>query len=178
MMKFFSNGTWHPRTGAIEEIPTPVGELCFACVSPIQAHDDGISMVHMDTTLTALANGDAYRPWHLACFRDAIGIEKVKALPIRSTPEANVQRPADNNARVRFTIQCYPTPAVSYNDPDHPRHTFPENWDSPRHPRFDFERIQSSFERLIAKGYTLHLDSCGIKIHNDNGERVFVMEIP
>jgi hypothetical protein len=75
-MKFFSNGTWSPRTGEIEEIPTPVDETCFGCRAPIQADDCGVSMVHMDATLSALSNGDAYRPWHLDCFLKALGIEK------------------------------------------------------------------------------------------------------
>ena len=80
---------------------------------------------------------------------------------------------------VRFSIQCYPDKAVAYNDPDHPRHTFPEDWDSGAHPRFDFERIQSSFERLIAKGYTVHIDPCtdSLRIRGDNGEIVFEMEM-
>ena len=72
-MRFFSNGTWRPGAGEIEEIRTPVGESCLACGTAIQADDCGISMVHMDT------NGDAYRPWHLACFRRAFGVEKVEA---------------------------------------------------------------------------------------------------
>ena len=73
MMKFFSNGTWSPRSCAIEEIPTPVGETCLACGKSIDAEDCGVSMVHMS------ASGDAYRPWHLACFHDALGIERVRA---------------------------------------------------------------------------------------------------
>lgn len=86
--------------------------------------------------------------------------------------------PINDTARVRFTIPCYPDKGVSYNDPGHPRHTFPEDWDSGAHPRFDFERIHSSFERLIAKGYTVQIDSCAITIHSKNGEIVFRMEIP
>jgi len=78
---------------------------------------------------------------------------------------------------VRFTIPCYPDKGVAYNDPDHPRHTFTENWDSGAHPRFDFENIQSAFERLIAKGYTVHIDPCVIRIHSKNGEIVFRMEM-
>ena len=73
MMKFFSNGTWRPRFREIAEIPTPVGEGCLACGAAIQADDCGVSMVHM------AASGDAYRPWHLACFRAALGIDKVEA---------------------------------------------------------------------------------------------------
>ena len=69
MMKFFSNGTWRPRAREIAKVPTPVGEHCLACGAAIQAEDCGISMVHMD------ASGDAYRPWHLACFRRSLGIE-------------------------------------------------------------------------------------------------------
>ena len=73
MMKFFSNGTWRPRAQEIVEIPTPVGECCLACGKPIQVDDCGVSMVHMD------ASCNAYRPWHLACFRDALGIERILA---------------------------------------------------------------------------------------------------
>lgn len=86
--------------------------------------------------------------------------------------------PIDDNARVRFSIQCYPDDVVAYNDPDHPRHTFPEDWDSGAHPRFDFERIQNSFERLVAKGYTVHIDHCAVRIRSKNGEIVFEMEMP
>jgi hypothetical protein len=73
MMKFFTNGTWRPRVDTIEQIPTPVGKSCLACGQAIQADDCGVSMVHMSTS------GDAYRPWHLACFRAALGIEGAKA---------------------------------------------------------------------------------------------------
>lgn len=79
MMKFFTNGTWHPRTGEIEEIPTPVGENCFACRVTIDADDCGVSMMHMDATIASFASGDAYRPWHLACFLTALGIERTEA---------------------------------------------------------------------------------------------------
>jgi len=72
-MKFFTNGTWRPRTETIVEIPTPIGESCLACGAAICADDCGISMAHMD------GSGDAYRPWHLACFRRALGIEGAKA---------------------------------------------------------------------------------------------------
>lgn len=72
MMKFFSNGTWRPRSRAIEEIPTPVGASCGACGATIHADDCGVSMVHM------AESGDAYQPWHLACFRDALGIERIE----------------------------------------------------------------------------------------------------
>ena len=68
-MRFFSNGTWRPRAREIEEIPTPVGERCLACGAPVRADDCGVSMVHADAT------GSAYRPWHLACVRKALGIE-------------------------------------------------------------------------------------------------------
>ena len=72
-MMFFGNGTWRPRAKEITEIPTPVGASCLACGAAIQADDCGVSMVHMD------ASDAAYRPWHIACFRDALGIEKVEA---------------------------------------------------------------------------------------------------
>lgn len=73
MMKFFTNGTWRPRLDAIAQIATPVGERCLACDAAIQADDCGVSMVHMDTS------GNAYRPWHLACFRRSLGIENAQA---------------------------------------------------------------------------------------------------
>lgn len=72
-MRFFTNGTWRPRAAALVEIPTPVGEPCLACGAPIEADDCGVSMVHMDDRV------DAYRPWHLACFRRALGIEGAEA---------------------------------------------------------------------------------------------------
>ena len=72
-MRFFTNGTWRPVAAEIVEIATPVGARCLACGAAIQAEDCGVSMVHMD------GSGDAYRPWHLACFRKALGIEGVKA---------------------------------------------------------------------------------------------------
>lgn len=71
-MRFFTNGTWRPRL-EIEQIDTPVGESCLACGAAIQADDCGVSMIHMS------AHGDAYRPWHLACFRRSIGIEGAEA---------------------------------------------------------------------------------------------------
>jgi hypothetical protein len=73
MMRFFSNGTWRPRSTEIAEIPTPVGEHCLVCRAAIQAEDCGVSMMHMDTS------GDAYRSWHLVCFRASLGIEGAKA---------------------------------------------------------------------------------------------------
>ena len=73
MMRFFTNGTWRPRMDTIAEIPTPVGEGCIACDAPIQADDCGVSMIYMGP------DGDAYRPWHLACFRKALGIERIEA---------------------------------------------------------------------------------------------------
>ena len=73
MIRFFTNGTWRPRLAAIAEIPTPVGASCLACGEAIAAEDCGVSVVHMDVS------GDAYRPWHLACFRVSLGIEGVKA---------------------------------------------------------------------------------------------------
>jgi hypothetical protein len=72
MMRYFTNGTWRPAI-PLEEIPTPVGETCLACDRAIESDDCGVSMIHMD------ASGDAYRPWHLACFRRSIGIEGAEA---------------------------------------------------------------------------------------------------
>lgn len=68
-MRFFTNGTWRPREASIIEIRTPVGEACGSCGAAIQADDCGVSMVHVEV------DGGAYRPWHLACFRRALGIE-------------------------------------------------------------------------------------------------------
>lgn len=73
MMKFFSNGTWRPRSAEIAETSTPVGEHCLVCEAAIQTDDCGILMLHMGE------HGDAYRPWHLACFRKALGIERIEA---------------------------------------------------------------------------------------------------
>ena len=73
MMRFFSNGTWLPRVREIAEIPTPVGERCLECGAAIQVDDCGVSMLHMDV------RDVAYRPWHLACFREALGIENAEA---------------------------------------------------------------------------------------------------
>lgn len=69
MRRFFSNGTWRPRLRAIEEVPTPIGECCVACGGRIQIDHCGVALMHAD------AEGEEYRPWHLACFRRAIGIE-------------------------------------------------------------------------------------------------------
>ena len=69
MLRFFTNGTWRPRSSAIEQIKTPVGARCLACNKAIEADDCGISMIHSDTV------GDAYRPWHLACFHESLGID-------------------------------------------------------------------------------------------------------
>ena len=84
----------------------------------------------------------------------------------------------NSSARARFTIPCYPEKGVVYDDPRHPRHTFPEDWDSAAHPRFDFGRIQHSFESLIAKGYTVQADPDAVRIRNKSGEIVFEMELP
>ncbi len=75
MMKFFSNGTWEPRSPEIEQVETPIGECCLACGKAIEPDDCGVSMIYSDTTIGAVLSGDAYRPWHLACFRRALGIE-------------------------------------------------------------------------------------------------------
>ena len=72
-MRFFTNGTWRPRLDASAEIPTPVGERCLACDAAIMADDCGVSMIYMSEA------GDAYRPWHLACFRRALGIDGAPA---------------------------------------------------------------------------------------------------
>jgi hypothetical protein len=79
MMKFFSNGTWQPRSAEIEQIDTPVGERCLACGKAIEADDYGVSMIHMDVPLSSALSGDAYRPWHLACFQRALGIKEEKS---------------------------------------------------------------------------------------------------
>lgn len=78
----------------------------------------------------------------------------------------------------RFTIQCYSGNAVPYSHPDHPRHAFPEDWDSDSHPRFAFERLKNAFEHLLARGYTVHADPCAIEIRNKSGALAFKMELP
>jgi hypothetical protein len=83
--------------------------------------------------------------------------------------------PINNSTHVRFSISCYPEKGVAYDDPRHPRHTFPEDWDSAAHPRFDFGRIQHSLENLIAKGCTVQFDSDAVRIHNKSGGIVFEM---
>lgn len=72
-MRFFTNGTWQPRSTSIAEIPIPVGVPCRSCEAPIQPDDCGVSMIHMDD------HAETYRPWHLACFRRALGIEGASA---------------------------------------------------------------------------------------------------
>jgi hypothetical protein len=72
-MRFFTNGTWRPRLPSIEQIDTPIGQRCLACGAAITTDDCGISMIHADAT------GDAYRPWHLTCFRASLGIESAQA---------------------------------------------------------------------------------------------------
>lgn len=78
-MKFFTNGTWEPRSPEIDQVDTPVGEKCMACGKVIEPDDCGVSMIHSDAMIGAALGGDAYRPWHLACFRRALGIEGTKA---------------------------------------------------------------------------------------------------
>lgn len=72
MMKFFTNGTWRPNA-ALEQVPAPVGERCLDCNLKIHAEDCGVLMIHMSE------EGDAYRPWHLSCFRRMLGIERAEA---------------------------------------------------------------------------------------------------
>lgn len=73
-MKFFTNGTWRPRSGDIEEVPTLVNRTCIGCGQPIQADDCGIFMPH-----TTERGNTSHLPWHLACFQAALGIEGAKA---------------------------------------------------------------------------------------------------
>lgn len=61
--------TWRPPLRASDEIPAPIGEPCLLCSEPIQAEDCGVFMIHM------AIDGDAYRAWHLGCFRSALGVE-------------------------------------------------------------------------------------------------------
>ena len=72
-MRFFTNGSWQPRSSTIAEVPTPIDDACLACGEAIQADDCGVSMIHMDES------AEVYRPWHLACFRRALGIEGAAA---------------------------------------------------------------------------------------------------
>jgi hypothetical protein len=54
--------------GCIPEIATPVGDACLRCGLPIKEGDVGFVMPHMTEEVTV------ERPWHLACFRLALGI--------------------------------------------------------------------------------------------------------
>jgi hypothetical protein len=78
-MKFFTNGTWSPRTPQIEQVATPVGDACLACGKTIGADDCGVLMIHADARMADAVSGDGYRPWHLSCFRRALGIEGADA---------------------------------------------------------------------------------------------------
>lgn len=78
---------------------------------------------------------------------------------------------------MKFTIGCYPLTCVSYSNPNHPRHAFPEDWDNSDHPRFAFERIQGAIEQLATKGYTVDADSRGFTIRDPRGVVAFQMEI-
>jgi hypothetical protein len=71
-MKFFTNGTWEPRSPEIVRVKTPEGVPCLACGKPIGLGDCGVLMIYSDAQFSG-----EYRPWHLACFRSALGIEEV-----------------------------------------------------------------------------------------------------
>lgn len=102
------------------------------------------------------------------------------AYPVDAQRPASIQGDTmtiDDIARVRFTNRCCPN-NISYNDPDHPRHTFPEDWDSASHPRFDLVRIQRGFEDLLAKGYTVSIELGVLRVLNTQGQPIFEMELP
>lgn len=52
----------------IPQVDTPVGETCTYCSAPIKEGDVGIVMPHVGATVEE-------RPWHITCFRSALGIE-------------------------------------------------------------------------------------------------------
>lgn len=52
----------------IPQVDTPVGEACMRCGAPIKAGDVGIVMPHTSEVETV------ERPWHISCFRAAIGL--------------------------------------------------------------------------------------------------------
>lgn len=53
----------------IPQVDTPVGEACLRCGVPIKAGDVGILMPH------TLDLDCVEKPWHISCFRAALGIE-------------------------------------------------------------------------------------------------------
>lgn len=76
-----------------------------------------------------------------------------------------------------FWCRCTSS-VVGYHHPDHPRHTFPEDWDSSDHPRFYLGSIMNCIERLTEKGYTVHADSGVVRIRKESGEVVLEMRSP
>jgi hypothetical protein len=48
-------------------VDTPVGETCLRCGVAIKADDVGVVMPYVAETVVE-------RPWHLTCFREALGI--------------------------------------------------------------------------------------------------------
>lgn len=64
-MKFFPKGHTPPT---LEAVDTPVGAICPACNKPIEKHDRGFIIPHVEDKVTE-------RPWHRACFLFTIGVE-------------------------------------------------------------------------------------------------------
>jgi hypothetical protein len=54
-----------------DEIATPIGEICARCERVIVDGDQGISIPHVTDEPS---QPDEYRPWHLLCFLDSLGI--------------------------------------------------------------------------------------------------------
>ena len=66
-MKFFN---YRPDWAtARDECAVPVGEECWYCHQPIQPADEGVLMPHVESDEVA-----DWKPWHLRCFRKALGI--------------------------------------------------------------------------------------------------------
>ena len=53
----------------IPAIETPVGDACAYCSVPIKAGDIGVVMPHVAEVVID-------KPWHIACLRTALGIER------------------------------------------------------------------------------------------------------
>ena len=59
----------------IPSVDTPIGETCARCSVPIKAGDVGIVMPHMGAGVQFGTHAVEELPWHIACFRAALGIE-------------------------------------------------------------------------------------------------------
>jgi hypothetical protein len=52
----------------ITEVATPIGEPCLSCNVAIKEGDVGLIMPHVGETVEE-------KPWHITCFRLALGIQ-------------------------------------------------------------------------------------------------------